>query len=166
MSINFVPRERSSFDEASGVSILRPRILPAIDYDVNGAVEYEYTFLRGTERVGWIGCVGTWQTFGTDSEFSSVYTLDLGSPGVWEDMVRFKREIGNPDEMSVFFFALAEGLINAFAGQTDNSSPVRYMGIISEDVLTSKRIAVPDNASKLANGMVVVAGITVPAHAS
>ena len=164
MSINFKPRERSAFDEISGISILMPRVLPAALPEKVGAIEFQYSFRRDGQDVGALGFLGAEELVETEGRREWVYTLDLSPDIVLEEILRFKRAIGNADTDAEFLQGLAQGLANAFAGQTSNVDDLRYVAIAHADDLARVGISAPGGSARLTDGSIVLADVLVPAH--
>ncbi|MFG6110822.1 hypothetical protein [Stenotrophomonas nematodicola] len=164
MPVDFTPRERSAFDDMSGISILRPRMLPASVSERTGTIEFQYSFRRDGRDVGSLGFLGTEELVETDGRRERIYTLDLSPGKVVEDILRFKQGIGNADRDAEFLQGLAQGLANAFAGQTSNVDDLRYVVVAHADDLARVGISVPDGSARLTDGSIVLADVFVPAH--
>lgn len=164
MPINFVPRERSAFDEGSGISIARPRMLPVALPDGTEGIEYQYAFVNDGERVGGTGFFGHERGADDAGRRQWVYTLDLSPEFVLEDILRFKRAIGNVDDESSFVRSLAQGLVNAFAGQKNNTDDLRYVAFTRVDSLARFGIAEPDGIVAMGDGRIVLADVSVLAN--
>ncbi len=164
MPIDFMPRERSAFDEISRISILRPRMLPASLPERVGAIEFQYSFRRDGQDVGALGFLGTEELVETAGRREWIYTLDLSPGEVLEDMLRFKQAIGNSDRDAEFLQGLARGLVYAFAGQTSNVDDLRYVAIAHVDDLARVGLSVPDGLAHLTDGSIILADVLVPAH--
>ncbi|HDS0924509.1 TPA: hypothetical protein QDZ10_002999 [Stenotrophomonas maltophilia] len=174
MSINFKPRENSSFDEGSGVTISHPRIQLDAPLDGVARVEYQYTFRRGGERVGAMGFFGTEVAAELDGQRGLIYTLDLGPPEVLMDMLKFKRFLGDTSDafvfvrclaqglVNVFVARLAQGLLNALAGQTDNKGALSYIAVTSVASLDRAGVPVVGTVPVLSDGTVVLAEVAIP----
>lgn len=164
MSIDFKPRERSAFDENSGISVLRPRMLPASIPGRTDAIEYQYSFRRDGQSIGALGFFGTEEKIEKGARREWVYTLDLSPEAVLEDVLRFKKSIGNNDRDSEFVQSIALGLVSAFAGQTTNADDLRYVASTKADALARLGIAIPDGVTSLPDGSIILADVLVPAH--
>ncbi len=165
MPIEFKPRERSAVDEISGISILRPRMVPASLPDKEGAIEFQYSFRRDGQDVGVLGFLGTEELVETDGCREWVYTLDLSPDAVLKDILRFKQVIGNTDRDEGFLQGLAQGLVNAFAGQTSNVDDLRYVAIAHADDLARVGISAADRSACLTDGRIILADVLVPRDA-
>lgn len=165
MSINFEPNENTAFDEGTGVTISHPRILPATRSDGSEALEYQYTFRRNGERVGAMGFFGTEDVSVVGGQRAWTQTLDLSPDAVLMDMLRFKQVLGKEGDEFTFICALAEGLLNVFAGSTGNLRAVRYLAISTSEALT--RVGAPGLGTHrtLPDGTVILACLAFPAHA-
>lgn len=166
MPLHFTPRERSAIDLTSGVSIPRPRMLPSTEAHGAGTIEFQYAFLRDGGRIGGMGVFGYEAVVYRAGGQEWACTLDLTPDWVLEDMLRFKKTLGNTDDDLTFVAGLAQGLVNAFAGQTNNTDAMRYTAISDVDALASVGIEVPSAYQRLTDGKVVLADAYVPAHAS
>jgi hypothetical protein len=166
MSINFKPRENTSFDEGSGVTISQPRILLDAPLDGIARVEYQYTFRRGGERVGAMGFFGTEVATEVDGQRGLIYTLDLRPAEVLMDMLKFKRFLGDTSDEFVFVRCLAQGLVNVFAGKTSNLESRRYVVVSSGEDLARVGAPAPADHLELPDGNVILAQLFVPAHAA
>jgi hypothetical protein len=162
MPINFVPRERSSFDEESGVSILRPRMLPDSEPGLVMGVEYQYTFLRNGKDVGGLGFFGVRTVAEVEGNRREPFTLDLRQDFVIRSILRFQELIGNEDERFEFLSGLAQGLLNCFAMQTENVVERHYLVFTNVEVLGRQKIQIPDDAVLDKQGRIVLAVLTVP----
>jgi hypothetical protein len=164
MSINFKPSASTSFDEDSGVTISHPRILLDAPLDGVASVEYQYTFRRGGERVGAMGFYGTEVAAELDGQRGLIYTLDLRPAEVLMDMLKFKRFLGDTSDEFVFVRCLAQGLVNVFAGKTDNPESRRYMVVASAEDLAQVGAPAPAGHLTLADGSIILAKLFAPAH--
>ena len=166
MPINFVPRERSSFDEGSGVSILRPRMLPASEPGLEMEVGYQYTFLQGGRDVGGLGFLGVLAVGEVDGRKTESFTMDLRRDLVIQSILRFQARINNQDDAFDFISGLAQGLLNCFALQTENELERRYLAFTDAAVLSRQQVAIRDDVVVDEQGRVTLATLAVPAHAS
>jgi hypothetical protein len=166
MSLHFMPRERSAIDLASGVSIPRPRVLPSTEVHGAGSIEFQYAFLRDGERIGGMGVFGYEAVVDRAGGQEWTCTLDLTPDWVLEDVFRFKKALGNTDDDLTFVEGLAQGLVNAFAGQANNTDAMRYTAISSVDALARVGVEISAAYQRQTDGKVVLADAYVPAHAS
>ncbi|MBH1461799.1 hypothetical protein I5U41_13195 [Stenotrophomonas maltophilia] len=164
MPLNFEPREKSAVDEKSGISILRPRMLPDARPDGSAGIEYQYAFRRDGETVGAMGLFGTETTIRANGGSERQYTLDLSPVWVLEDMLKFKQSLSNSDEPFSFIQSLAQGLVNSFVGQTGNLENLRYVAFTHADSLMRVAVQVPQSAQILDDGRVILANALVHAH--
>lgn len=164
MPLQFIPRERSAIDLVSGVSIPRPRMLPSSDAAGGRTIEFQYAFLRNGERIGGMGVFGS-ETVAERAEGREwACTLDLTPVWVLEDMLRFKKTLGDTNDDLAFVTELAEGLVNAFAGQTNNTEAMHYRAISTVDALAQVGIQTLAASKRLTDGKIVLADVHVPAH--
>ena len=166
MSINFRPRENTSYDERSGVTISHPRILLDTPLDGVARVEYQYTFRRGGERVGAMGFLGTEVAAELDGQRGLIYTLDLRPSEVLMDMLKFTSLLGDTTDAFVFVRCLAQGLVNVFAGKTANPESRRYVVVASTEDLARVGAPAPADHLELPDGNIILAQLSVPAHAA
>lgn len=166
MPIRFVPRECSSFDEESGVSILRPRMLPDSEPGLVMGVEYQYTFIRNGKDVGGLGFLGVSTVVDIEGRRREEFTLDLRGDLVIRSILRFRERIRNEDEPFDFLSGLAQGLLNCFAMQTGNALERHYLVYADVKMLARQQIQIPDDAVLDEQGRIVLAELTVPTGAS
>lgn len=163
MPLQFIPRERSSIDLASGVLIPTPRMLPSAEAGGRRTIEFQYAFLRNGERIGGMGVFGSEAIAERAGGREWTCTLDLTPVWVLEDMLRFKKTLGHTDDDLAFVAGLAEGLVNAFAGQTGNENALRYVAVTSVQALDDA--GVPMGAVPVPpDGTVILAEVSVPNH--
>ena len=160
MTVDFKPRDNSSFDQGSGVSIPLPRILPHTFPD---GIEYQFAFRRGDELVGGLGVYGAEQVVERPGRREWVYNLDLSSVSVLKSMLRSKQALGIADDDVTFLCGLAQGLVNVFAGQTNNTDNLHYVAFTRQTGLTQLGLAVPEGAAMLPDGTIVLAEVYVSA---
>lgn len=126
MPLCFQPRPASSFDPNTGVSIPQPRTLPATLPDGQPGMEYQYAFIRDGKMIGGLGFLGPNAIVETGGHRECVFTLDLGRDRLITSMLEFKQTLGNQDDDYDFLRALAQGMVLAYAGRTDDKVNYRY----------------------------------------
>ncbi|MBJ7514758.1 MAG: hypothetical protein JHC82_00405 [Stenotrophomonas sp.] len=164
MRVDFVPRERSAFDEGTGISILQPRILPCEQVDSAESIEYQYTFVRQGERVGALGLFGHQEVDRKSARPVWTYTLNLAPSWVLRDILRMKSIFGSFEPDFDFLQSIARGLVMSFAGQTTNSVDLRYVAFTSRGTLISNGLSdrlVPDACEV---DEIVLAEVRIPSH--
>jgi hypothetical protein len=166
MPVNFLPKERSSFDDASGVSIAQPRILPATLPDGRDGVEYQFTFRQDGEMIGGLGCLGTDELGGTADARARTFTMDLGRTSALDSIFRLKVKLGNEDALADFVRECAKGLVNTFVGQNLTKFEIRYIAFTRLETLQHFGVEVPAAATILPDGIVVLAEAVVPPYAA
>lgn len=164
MTVDFKPRDTSSFDQGSGTSIPMPRILPHTLPDGGDGIEYQFAFRRGDELVGGLGVYGAEEVVERSGQREWVYTLDLSSASVLRSMLRSKQALGIADDDVAFLRGLAQGLVNVFAGQINNIDNLRYVAFTRQVGLSHLGLAAPEGAAILPDGTIVLAEVFVPAH--
>lgn len=164
MTIDFKPRETSSFDQGSGVSIPLPRMLPHTFPDGRDGIEYQFAFRRGDELVGGLGVHGAGEVVERSGRREWVYTVDLSSGAVLTSMLRSKQALGDTDDDVEFLRGLAQGLVNVFAGQTNNTDNLRYVAFTCQDGLNQLELVAPEGAVVRPDGTIVLAEVFIPAH--
>lgn len=164
MPIDFKPVVSSAFDEGSRISIPQPRMLPTTLPGGQSGIEYQYVFRRDDERIGALGIFGTEVSLERSGHREWLYTLDLAQDSAFRSLFRFKSAIGNMDGDFDFFRDVAQGLVNVFAGQRDNSEAQRNVVVTSVEALGRHGISVPEEVRPLPDGTIVLAEVLVPAH--
>lgn len=164
MSFDFKSRSRSSFDEESGVSIPQPRMLPASCAGSDDNIEYQYSFFLDGKDIGGLGLLGTCGFTERQGRREQLFTLDLGREGVLRSALGFRETLGNSDDEFVFLRGLAQGLVMAYAGRTDNDDDVRYVAIADADSLARAGMHIPDDVISWVEGVILLAEAYVPAH--
>lgn len=164
MPFNFEPQEKSAVDEQSGISILRPRMLPDDQSDGSVGIEYQYTFRRNGMTAGAMGLFGKEALISTNGGRERRYTLDLGPDWVLEDMLKLKESLGSSDEPFAFVQSLAQGLVNSFAVQTGNLEDLRYVAFTRADALTRVAVPIPEGTPILDDGVIILASVFIRAH--
>lgn len=164
MAVNFIPRERSAFDEGSGISILLPRVLPSDPPEPGASIEYQYTFRRNGERVGGLGVFGDQRVDRTSNRPVWTYTVNLSPPWVLRDILRMKPLFGSIEPDFTFLQSIARGLVAAFAGQTTNTVYLRYVASASSEALLGEGISDFQSSEAVSGDEVILAEVVVPAH--
>lgn len=164
MPLNFQPQAASSFDPATGISIPQPRILPATLPGGQPGTEYQYAFIRDGRMVGGLGFSGTDAITEVAGRKEWVFTLDLGRERLITSMLEFKQTLGNGDDDFAFVRGLAEGLVLAYAGRTDNKGSVRYVAVTTLDALIRAGVDLRDEADALTDGSIVLAEVAILGH--
>lgn len=165
MPLNFQPQLRSSFDPIHRVSIPQPRILPATLPEGQEGTEYQYAFIRDGKMIGGLGFFGTDVEVEIAGRKEWVFTLDLGHDWLISSMVEFKQVLGDADDDLTFVRGLANGLVMAYAGRTDNEDNLRYVAVTTSAALAAAGVAIPAETEISADGLIVLAQVVVPAHA-
>lgn len=165
MPLSFQPRSHSSYDPTSDVSIPRPRILPTTLANGEGGTEYQYSFFRGEDRIGGLGFDGPDVVVETEGCREWVFTFDLTREQTIQSMLRSKEDFGSTDEDLTFLRGLAQGLVLAYAGRTDNEDNLRYVAVTSVEALDQADVHITGAIPVLSDGRVVLAEAAVPAHA-
>lgn len=166
MPIVFEPNESSAFDSVSGVLIPQPRMVPATLSDGRDVIEYQYSFRRDGERIGGLGIFGTEQIQNNNGRRTWVYTLELTQDSGFERLFRLKDAIENKDDNFTFVQNVAQGLVNVFAGQTDNTDAQLNLVVTNLAALERAGIQPPPALSTTLDGTVILAECMVPAHGS
>ena len=164
MAVNFIHRERSAFDEGSGISILLPRVLPSDPPEPGASIEYQYTFTRKGERVGALGLFGDQRVDGTSNRAVWTYTVNLSPPWVLRDILQMKSLFGSIEPDFTFMQSIARGLVAAFAGQTTNTVDLRYVALASSESLIGEGLSDIQISGVPNEGEVILAEVFVPAH--
>lgn len=164
MPFDFEPTEKSAVDEQSGISILRPRMLPDAQLDGSIGIEYQYTFNRDSKTVWAIGFFGKQALITTNGGRERRHTLDLGPDWVLNDMLKFKDSLGNLDEPFAFIQSLAQGLVNSFAVEVGNPQDLRFVAFTRADALTRVGVPVPEGTPICDDGSIILASVFIRAH--
>lgn len=164
MPIDFKPGVSSAFDHKSGASIPQPRMLPVMLPDGPYGVEYQYVFRLDDERIGASGTFGSEVALEESRRREWLYTLDLSQDGASKALIRFKRAIGNTDGDFDFIRDVACGLVNAFAGQQNNTVAQRNVVVTNVEALGHHGVGIPGAAHPLPDGTIVLANVLVPGH--
>lgn len=164
MPLCFQPESASSFDPGTGVSIPQPRILPTTLQDGQPGTEYQYAFIRDGKMIGGLGFSGADAMVETAGQREWVFTLDLGRDRLITSMLEFKQTLANQDEDFDFVRGLAQGLVLAYAGRTDNSGNVRYMAVTTAEALDRAGVSISEGRQGASDGTIVLAEVAIPAH--
>jgi hypothetical protein len=164
MAVNFVIREYSAFDGESGISILRPRMLPCEQPEGVGSIEYQYEFSRQGELVGGLGLLGDEHVDRTSGHPVWTYTLNLTPGRVVRDILRLKSIFGSEEADPVFLESIARGLVMAFAGQTANSEDLRYVALTRRETLIEEGLVDRLGNAAPYEDEVILADVLVPAR--
>ncbi|WP_421569017.1 hypothetical protein [Stenotrophomonas sp. PD6] len=164
MPLSFQPRSHSSYEPVSDVSIPRPRVLPATLSSGGKGTEYQYSFYRGDDRIGGLGFDGPDEIVVIDGSREWVFTFDLGREAIIKSMLRYKPDFGETDDDFTFLRGLAQGLVLAYAGRTDNDDNLRYVAVTNLEALERAGVRMTAESVALSDGIVVLAEVAVPAH--
>ncbi len=164
MPIVFRPQDSSAFDSVSGVLIPQPRMVPATLSDGRDVIEYQYSFRRDGERIGSVGIFGTEQIQNSDGRRTWVYTLELTRDSVFERLFRLKETLNNGDDDFTFIQNVSQGLVNVFAGQSDNTDAQLNLVITNLAALERAGVQPPRGISTTLDGTIILAECMVPAH--
>lgn len=162
--IEFNPQARTAIDAFSGLVISFPRIVASDMPDGDEVTEYQYTFRRGGRILAAMSVLGTEERTEKGDHWGWKYTLDLSSTHSLELIARLKADLGNTDDPMDFLRAVAKGLLAVFANQTDNSRDVRYFVLTRAGALRQVGIEVPEGIPLAADGRIILAELSVPAH--
>lgn len=162
MPLCFRSEPASSFDPSTGVSIPQPRILPTTLQNGRPGTEYQYAFIRDGKMIGGLGFSGSDAIVETGGQREWIFTLDLGHDRLIMSMLEFKQTLRNQDEDFDFIRGLAQGLVLAYAGRTDNQSNLRYVAVTTYEALVQARVLISVEGSMLPEGRIVLAEEAVP----
>ena len=165
MTPDFQVRSHSSFDLASGISINRPRILPATLGDGKEGTEYQYAFLRDGKRLDGLGFLGSNMVVEKDGRREWVFTFHLAGEKLLRAMLEFKAIFEADGDDFEFLCKLAQGLVLAHAGRTDNVDALRYVAATTLDALSAAGVSISGETQVLDEGIVILAEVLVPQHA-
>lgn len=165
MTPNFQVRPDSSLDLVSGISINRPRILPAILADGTEGTEYQYAFLRDGKRLDGLGFLGSDLVVEKDGQREWVFTFHLGREKLVRAMLEFKTVFHADGDDFEFLCKLAQGLVLAYAGRTDNEDALRYVAATTFEALSAAGVFISGETQVLDDGIVILAEVFVPKHA-
>ena len=165
MTPDFQVRSDSSFDPVSGISINRPRILPATLADGKEGTEYQYAFLRDGKRLDGLGFMGSDMVVERDAQRECVFKFHLGREKLLRAMLKFKVVFEADGDDFEFLCKLAQGLVLAYAGSTDNEDALRYVAATTLDVLSAAGVLISGETHVLDDGVVILAEVLVPQHA-
>lgn len=160
MPLNFVPQRGAAVDNENGLTIFRPRMLPAEKPD---DIEYQYTvYLNGSPFDG-LGLFGTEEILIENGEKLINFTLDFGRDWVINSIFSLKNSLENKDDDFSFLTAIAKGLIATFVCRKDNDENIRYMATTKASLLNARDIKVPSEISQNQD-RIVLASVFIPAH--
>ncbi|MEF9873995.1 MAG: hypothetical protein RR778_09865 [Glutamicibacter sp.] len=93
-----------------------------------------------------------------------VFTLDLGHAWVMTSMLDFKQTLGLQADDYDFLHALAQGLVLAYAGRTDNRTDVRYVAVTTPEALVQAGVSYLDDETLKLDGKIILAEVAIPAR--
>ncbi|MBJ7514754.1 MULTISPECIES: hypothetical protein [unclassified Stenotrophomonas] len=163
MPFNFQPFSHSAVDPINNVSVLRPRMLPATLSNGEEGTEYQYSFYRGGERIGGLGMEGHDEIVDRGGYMEHVFWLDLGRVPFIKILIDYKPDFGATGDDFVYVRGIAQGLVMAFAGRTDNDENLRYVAVTRADALTAAGVLISDGTPIPEDGTVLLAEIAIPA---
>lgn len=79
-------------------------------------------------------------------------------------MLRSKEDIGSTDDDFTYLRGLAQGLVLAYAGQTNNEDNLRYVAVTSVEAMDQAGVPIAGAVPILPDGKVVLAEAAVPSH--
>ena len=164
MPMKFISRDMSSYDEASKVSIIQPRMFVENKPDGSTRVEYEYTLLKSGERIGGIGLSGTQTIVKKNENTEWIYTLEITQESTIDMLFRIKRKISNKDDDFSFITDISKGLIKVFEKQKDENFTYNYIALTTPEALVRHGISPPSYACKTPNGLIVLASAHIAAY--
>lgn len=165
MPLNFQPASHSAIDPVRDISIPRPRILPTTLRDGTPGTEYQYAIYRGDQRIGGLGFEGSDEIVQKPGCQEWVFTFDLCREQTIRSMLTLKAELDAGAGDFQFLQDIAQGLVMAYAGRTDNEEGLRYRAVTSVEALQTTAVAVPEDLSAFAEQRaVVLAEAVVPGH--
>lgn len=165
MPLHFQAKSDSSFDPVSGVTIPEPRILPGKLPDGSAVTEYQYAFYRGDARIGGLGFNGPDMSVEVDGMAERVFIFDLGHDWLIKSMLEFKEIIENQDDDYTFLRGLAQGLVLAYAGQTDNEENLRYIATTTPVALVGAGVPPSVETAMKPQGPIVLAEVRIAKNA-
>lgn len=165
MTPDFQVRPESSFDLVNGISINRPRILPAILADGREGTEYQYAFLRDGKRLDGLGFLGFDVVVEKGGRREWVFTFHLDTEKLLRALLEFKAVFHAGGEDFDFLCKLAQGLVLAYAGRTDNEDALRYVAATTFEALSAASVFISGETYVLDGGIVILAEALVPKHA-
>lgn len=163
MPFNFQPFSHSAVDPINNVSVLRPRMLPVALSNGDQGTEYQYSFYRGDKRIAGLGMEGHDEIVEREGYTEHVFWLDLGRVPFIKTLIDYKPEFGATGNDFVYVRGIAQGLVMAFAGRTDNDENLRYVAVTKADALTAAGVLIPDGTPIGEDGTVLLAEIVIPA---
>ena len=161
MPMTFIPHESSAFDEGSAVSILRPRIAPE---DNEKRIEYQYTFLKGDERIGGIGLGGSQSIITKNGNRTWEFRIEITHKSEIEMLLNFKKKINNKDDEIDFIKSMANGLIAAFESRQDADMSYRYLVLTTPWALAQNNIPCRGQADQEMASTFILAESNIPAR--
>ena len=165
MPLDFKPQLGSVVDPGTGLTLYRPRLLPASPPADPDGTEYQYAIFLDGEHFYGIGLYGSDAVVDKDGRRERVFLLDLGPDWVLDAVFRLKHMVEDDDDDFDFLRGLARGLVGVFESRTDNDDDTRYLAVTGAAALAARGIAVPAGALCLPGGEVLLAESFVPAHA-
>ena len=159
--LHFEATDTSALDRQNNLKLARPRMLP-VD-DPNG-IEFEFPILHGDEYLAF-GCMGVQNVTEIKGRKTRIVTLDLARESTVDWVLDLKQWLhASQDDLS-FFLALADGLVKAFQGRTDNHyEDVLYVAVTQEASLRRRGIHPPEHMEHDAEGFMVLAEALIPIH--
>ena len=166
MPIVFQALSDSSYDPISRISIPQPRVLPIEGPDGRLGREYQFALIRDGVFLDGLGCLGSESMVYTGQNREWIYTIELGQEHLLKSILGFKKLFGSvEDEGYAFVRDFSRGLVLAYAGRSDNEEKFCYLITTSTDALEKSGITIPGKSSILEDGTVVLARVSIPAHA-
>lgn len=160
MPLNFETAAGCAVDEANGIIIYMPRMLPLVRPE---DVEYQYTILHGKKRHG-LGCLGLGTVIEENGEKSRLMTIDLGTANALASVDSLKMKLQIDDDYFEFLVGLAGGLVKAFLGETGGRLPIRYLALGDQALLEQNGVVAPPSFPTLPNGLLILAEAILPAR--
>ena len=164
MPINFIPRGRTAFDEATGITISHPRMYPEIKSDGTVVADYEYTFYRNGEIIDGLATQGIEKITEISGNREYTYTLEITNRNTVERLIKLKLRIGNKDSDFEFISGIAQGMINVFANNGGSIFTQRNLVTTTLGTLLRNGIAIPAYAHTSPDGTIILAELHVPAN--
>jgi hypothetical protein len=152
---------RSAIENESGVRILLSRMQGPLP-DGSDPAQYQYVFLRGSERVGFLGLSGGEDHYRFEPRRESTYSLDLTREVTLRSMLRQKPVFTSTEGDFEFICSLAYGLLFSANEGGSSQEDVRHIAITTLDAIRGVGIPSlpPDVVSS--NGTVILAEIFTP----
>ncbi|WP_313347917.1 hypothetical protein [Stenotrophomonas sp.] len=156
---------RSAIENESGVRILLSRLQGALP-DGGDPAEYQYVFLRGSERVGFLGLRGGKDRFQFEPRREWAYSLDMTREVTLKSMLKQKPVFMSADGDFEFLCSLAYGLLFSANEGGSSHDDVRHLAITTLNAISGVGIlSVPPEVVS-PNGTVVLAEIFIPGTAN